>query len=75
MTLAAKVRRMQECLNDAEYVSHDDDDSKDHPISIIMEPVYNVSPNGKFRRRITSWQKGELLGSGSFGSVYEGLTE
>ncbi|KAK9217209.1 hypothetical protein WN943_005834 [Citrus x changshan-huyou] len=76
VTLAAKVRRMQDCLNDAEYVSHDDDDdSKDHPISIIMEPVYNVSPNGKFRRRITSWQKGELLGSGSFGSVYEGLTE
>ncbi|KAL9448655.1 hypothetical protein AB3S75_016027 [Citrus x aurantiifolia] len=41
-----------------------------------MEPVYNVSPNGKFRRRIImSWQKGEPLGSGSFGSVYEGLTE
>ena len=26
VTLAAKVRRMQDCLNDAEYVSHDDDD-------------------------------------------------
>ncbi|KAL9448662.1 hypothetical protein AB3S75_016034 [Citrus x aurantiifolia] len=43
--------------------------------SLSMEPVYNVSPNGKFRRRIMSWQKGELLGSGSFGSVYEGLTD
>ncbi|KAK9217230.1 hypothetical protein WN943_005855 [Citrus x changshan-huyou] len=83
VTEAAKVRRMQDCLNDVEYVSHDhddddnddDDDFKDHPISVIMQPVYNVSPNGKFRRRIMSWQKGELLGSGSFGSVYEGLTE
>ncbi|GAY58415.1 hypothetical protein CUMW_186840 [Citrus unshiu] len=84
----AKARRFQEFVDDIgstikghdlkipkQYVSHDDDDSKDHPISIIMEPVYNVSPNGKFRRRITSWQKGELLGSGSFGSVYEGLTD
>ncbi|XP_052298398.1 auxin response factor 1-like isoform X6 [Citrus sinensis] len=43
--------------------------------SLSMEPVYNVSSNGKFRRRIMSWQKGELLGSGSFGSVYEGLTD
>ncbi|XP_044490407.1 mitogen-activated protein kinase kinase kinase 1-like isoform X2 [Mangifera indica] len=43
--------------------------------SLVLEPVYNVSPNGKFRRNITSWQKGELLGSGSFGTVYEGFTD
>ncbi|KAH9685974.1 protein kinase domain-containing protein [Citrus sinensis] len=39
------------------------------------DDLYNVSPNGKFRRRIMSWQKGELLGSGSFGTVYEGYTD
>lgn len=55
---------------------HDgDDDRKDLAVGLIMEPVYNVSPNGKLRRRIMSWQKGELLGSGSFGTVYEGYTE
>ncbi|XP_030475704.2 mitogen-activated protein kinase kinase kinase 1-like [Syzygium oleosum] len=41
----------------------------------ILEPVRNIFPNGSFRRRITSWQKGDLLGSGSFGTVYEGFTD
>ncbi|KAK7275702.1 hypothetical protein RIF29_16824 [Crotalaria pallida] len=34
----------------------------------------NISPNERFRRIITNWQKGELLGRGSFGSVYEGIS-
>ncbi|GAY58424.1 hypothetical protein CUMW_186870 [Citrus unshiu] len=77
---ADDVGRIQDCADDVEYVPHnddddDDDDSKGHPISVNMEPVYIVSPNGKFRRRLLSWQNGELLGSGSFGSVYEGLAE
>ncbi|XP_030963768.1 mitogen-activated protein kinase kinase kinase 1-like, partial [Quercus lobata] len=38
-------------------------------------PVYSFLPRGKLRRSISSWQKGELLGSGSFGTVYEGYTE
>ena len=38
-------------------------------------PVYSFSPRGKLRRSISSWQKGELLGSASFGTVYEGYTE
>ena len=38
-------------------------------------PVYSFSPRGKLRRSISSWQKGEFLGSGSFGTVYEGYTE
>ncbi|KAM3742259.1 hypothetical protein ACB098_07G057200 [Castanea mollissima] len=38
-------------------------------------PVYSSSPRGKLRRSISSWEKGELLGSGSFGTVYEGFTE
>ncbi|KAL5857226.1 hypothetical protein ACOSQ3_004684 [Xanthoceras sorbifolium] len=62
-------------------LSNDEDDDDDEyggggrALSLIMESVYNVSPNGKFRRRITWWQKGELLGSGSFGTVYEGFTD
>ncbi|KAI3424667.1 Separase, partial [Psidium guajava] len=45
----------------------------DHPFvrkpstSSVLEPVH--------RGRITSWQKGELLGSGSFGTVYKGFTD
>ena len=36
----------------------------------------NISPNGRIKRIITTgdWQKGELLGRGSFGSVYEGIS-
>ncbi|KAK1559849.1 hypothetical protein Q3G72_019061 [Acer saccharum] len=58
-------------------ISNDDDDEYDgnRALGLNMESVYNVSPNGKFRRKITSWQKGELLGSGSFGTVYEGFTD
>ncbi|KAK3184977.1 hypothetical protein Dsin_032263 [Dipteronia sinensis] len=62
-------------------ISNDDDDDDDdeydgnRALGLNLELVYNVSPNGKFRRRITSWQKGELLGSGSFGTVYEGFTD
>ncbi|TKY74319.1 Mitogen-activated protein kinase kinase kinase 1 [Spatholobus suberectus] len=37
----------------------------------------SISPNGRIRRIITagSWQKGEFLGGGSFGSVYEGISD
>lgn len=46
-----------------------DDDSS----STTTENLY-VSPNGRFRREITDWLKGDLLGRGSFGSVYEGFS-
>ncbi|KAG5050531.1 hypothetical protein JHK85_011634 [Glycine max] len=37
----------------------------------------NISPQGRIKRIITagSWQKGEFLGGGSFGSVYEGISD
>lgn len=35
----------------------------------------NVSPNTLDTRTITYWEKGHLLGRGSFGSVYEGIAE
>jgi mitogen-activated protein kinase kinase kinase 1 len=50
--------------------SNDDDSS-----STTTEPTSNISPNGRFKRNITYWEKGELLGRGSFGSVYEGISE
>lgn len=48
-----------------------DDDSS----STTTEPMSNNSPNERFRCIITYWEKGELLGRGSFGSVYEGIAE
>lgn len=39
------------------------------------EMIFVISPDAKFKRRIKSWMKGQLLGSGSFGTVYEGISE
>ncbi|KDP32742.1 hypothetical protein JCGZ_12034 [Jatropha curcas] len=52
------------------FTTSNDDDSS----STTTEPT-NISPNGRFRRIITYWEKGELLGRGSFGSVYEGISD
>ncbi|KAG5625525.1 hypothetical protein H5410_010743 [Solanum commersonii] len=41
--------------------------------ALILKPVHSVSPNGS--PSIKSWQKGDFLGSGSFGTVYEGFTD
>ncbi|KAF5204860.1 kinase [Thalictrum thalictroides] len=50
--------------------SNDDDSS-----STTTDPMYIISPNVRFRRNIKSWTKGTLLGSGSFGTVYEGFSD
>ncbi|KAJ4815220.1 Mitogen-activated protein kinase kinase kinase 1 [Rhynchospora pubera] len=34
-----------------------------------------VSPNGRIKRRIKSWVKGQQLGSGSFGTVHEAISD
>ncbi|XP_062026569.1 mitogen-activated protein kinase kinase kinase 9-like [Rosa rugosa] len=46
-------------------------------IAVRVPPIHSVfSPNGKFRRSVSSsWQRGHLLGSGSYGTVYEGFTD
>ncbi|KAK4368496.1 hypothetical protein RND71_012288 [Anisodus tanguticus] len=49
--------------------SNDDDSS-----SSTTERTSIISPNGRFTRFITRWDKGGLLGRGSFGSVYEGIS-
>ncbi|KAM7250891.1 hypothetical protein ACFE04_022774 [Oxalis oulophora] len=52
-----------------------DDDVIAGVLNVVVEATgYNISPGGKLRRTVTSWQKGQLLGSGSFGTVYEGYT-
>ncbi|CAM8920752.1 unnamed protein product [Rhodiola kirilowii] len=50
--------------------SNDGDDS-----STNSEPTPNVSPSGRFKPIIQGWMKGGLLGRGSYGSVYEGISE
>lgn len=55
------------------FTTSNDDDSS----STTTEPPSNISPQGRFRHFISSWdnwEKGKLLGRGSFGSVYEGIT-
>ncbi|CAI0583451.1 unnamed protein product [Linum tenue] len=52
------------------FTTSNDDDSS----SSTTEPMSNISPNGRFRRIISDWIKGDLLGRGSFGSVYEGIS-
>ncbi|XP_022747502.1 mitogen-activated protein kinase kinase kinase 1-like [Durio zibethinus] len=53
------------------FTTSNDDDSS----SSTTEPTSNISPNGRFKRKITYWEKGELLGRGSFGSVFEGISD
>lgn len=64
--------------DDSDYffsISDEDEESVGNTLSDnISEPVHNVSPNGSSRLRITSWQKGELLGRGSNRTVYEGIS-
>jgi mitogen-activated protein kinase kinase kinase 1 len=43
--------------------------------SADVEHWVSPSPHRRFRRTITSWIKGGHIGSGSFGSVYEAISE
>jgi len=52
------------------FTTTNDDDSS----STTTEPVSIISPNGGCRLNITHWEKGVLLGRGSFGTVYEGIS-
>lgn len=64
--------RFAELSGSCSFTTSNEDDSS----SVSTDPrSNNISPNERFRRIITNWQKGELLGRGSFGSVYEGISE
>ncbi|PUZ41804.1 hypothetical protein GQ55_9G534200 [Panicum hallii var. hallii] len=47
----------------------------DETSSTTTESMFYISPNGRFRKKIRSWNRGVLLGSGSFGTVYEGISD
>ncbi|RLN42320.1 mitogen-activated protein kinase kinase kinase 1-like [Panicum miliaceum] len=47
----------------------------DETSSTTTETMFYISPNGRFRKKIRSWNRGVLLGSGSFGTVYEGISD
>ncbi|XP_044475620.1 mitogen-activated protein kinase kinase kinase 1-like [Mangifera indica] len=66
------VKREEEIVlsETCSFTTSNDDDSS----STTTEPT-NISPNGRFRRAISYWEKGELLGRGTFGSVYEGISD
>ncbi|WJX38636.1 mitogen-activated protein kinase kinase kinase [Trifolium repens] len=69
---AAMIAEIVDGLLD--FSTSNEDDSS----SSATEPrSNNVSPNGRIKRVITPgcWQKGEFLGGGSFGSVYEGISD
>ncbi|KAI3777337.1 hypothetical protein L1987_47137 [Smallanthus sonchifolius] len=76
----ARLERTTLSASSSFTTSNDDDSS-----STTTEPPTSVSPNGfgcnisingRFRHiTITHWQRGELLGRGSFGSVYEGICD
>ncbi|XP_042064285.1 mitogen-activated protein kinase kinase kinase 1-like [Salvia splendens] len=52
------------------FSSNEDDSS-----SSMTEPLSSISSNDRYGRVIHDWQKGELLGRGTFGSVYEGIAD
>ncbi|XP_074273263.1 mitogen-activated protein kinase kinase kinase 1-like [Silene latifolia] len=49
------------------FTTSNDDDTSSTTTSII-------SPNGGGKINITQWERGKLLGQGSFGTVYEGIS-
>ncbi|KAI4307325.1 hypothetical protein L6164_030527 [Bauhinia variegata] len=69
------VARLAESVADLSGSCSFTTSNEDDCSSTTTEPTSNVSPNGKFRINIGCWQKGDLLGRGSFGSVYEGINE
>ncbi|PUZ60239.1 hypothetical protein GQ55_4G108100 [Panicum hallii var. hallii] len=66
----APVSRSGRGLGYQDAVEKEDEDDA----SRTTESWRSISPNGR-RRKIRSWKRGKLLGSGSFGVVYEGISD
>ncbi|XAR53112.1 Mitogen-activated protein kinase kinase kinase [Bertholletia excelsa] len=66
------------CLRDSIVISEslsdtsNDDEDNDSFNAAAIRPYNSIGPSNL---SIKSWQKGDFLGSGSFGTVYEGFTD
>jgi len=72
---AARIAEIVAGLSEScSFSTSNEDDSSS---STTDHTSNNISPQGRIKRIITagSWQKGEFLGGGSFGTVYEGISE
>ncbi|KAG8364105.1 hypothetical protein BUALT_Bualt19G0092100 [Buddleja alternifolia] len=57
--------------SDSDHNSISDGDS----VCLSWGNDYTIWQSPSFRCNIVDWQKGELLGKGTFGAVYEGISE
>ncbi|CAN1801553.1 Mitogen-activated protein kinase kinase kinase 1 [Linum perenne] len=73
LNTATSFSSFEPCSDSATYETSNDD----HSSVITTEQMSNISPNGSFRRIniIREWQRGSVLGYGSLGSVYEGISD
>ncbi|GJW52563.1 mitogen-activated protein kinase kinase kinase 1-like protein [Tanacetum coccineum] len=56
-------------------VLSDDEDEVLSNGDVVESEDSAVSPNGPLKYNIKNWQKGDFLGKGSYGTVYEAFTE
>ncbi|RXI06209.1 hypothetical protein DVH24_018251 [Malus domestica] len=72
------------CLSSNSSPSNDNNDDQNADdnvgsvgiVRVNQEPIHSIfAPDGKFRRSVTRRKLREPLGSGSYGTVYEGLTD
>ncbi|KAL1561288.1 mitogen-activated protein kinase kinase kinase [Salvia divinorum] len=69
--VGAMTTEESRALSESCSFSSNEDDSS----SSMTEPLSSISSNDRYGRVIHDWQKGELLGRGTFGSVYEGIAD
>ncbi|RWR92844.1 mitogen-activated protein kinase kinase kinase 1 [Cinnamomum micranthum f. kanehirae] len=70
-----RLRRSGDFSRSYSFSNSDDDDDDDDSSTTTTEGMQFVSPDGSFRRSFRSWIRGQLIGSGSFGTVYEAITD
>ncbi|TVU47652.1 hypothetical protein EJB05_07258 [Eragrostis curvula] len=75
VSLMLEELRLGETSEDFTGTSSLSTTNDDETCSTTTESMFYISPNGRFRRKIRSWNRGVLLGSGSFGTVYEGISD
>ncbi|KAH6789076.1 hypothetical protein C2S51_004082 [Perilla frutescens var. frutescens] len=71
MRMKATTREEDRALSESCSFSSNEDDAS----SYMTEPMSSMSSNERYGCVINDWQKGELLGRGTFGSVYEGIAD